>query len=38
MKLNVAAYPDSPNVYDSLSDAYLAGGEKELARQHANVG
>ena len=31
-KLNAAAYPDSPNVYDSLSDAYLATGEKVLAR------
>jgi tetratricopeptide (TPR) repeat protein len=35
MKLNVAAYPDSPNVYDSLSDAYLADGQKELALQNA---
>ncbi|HMK24190.1 MAG TPA: alpha/beta hydrolase [Terriglobales bacterium] len=31
-KLNAAAYPESPNVYDSLSDAYLAAGEKLLAR------
>jgi dienelactone hydrolase len=35
LKLNAAAYPDSPNVYDSLSDAYLATGEKDLARQNA---
>lgn len=35
MKLNVAAYPNSPNVYDSLSDAYLADGQKELALQNA---
>jgi dienelactone hydrolase len=35
MKLNVAAYPNSPNVYDSLSDAYLGDGQKELARQNA---
>jgi dienelactone hydrolase len=35
LKLNVVAYPDSPNVYDSLSDAYLADGHKELARQNA---
>jgi dienelactone hydrolase len=35
MKLNVAAYPNSPNVYDSLSDAYLADGQKDLARQNA---
>lgn len=31
MKLNVEAYPDSPNVYDSLGDAYLAAGQKDLA-------
>ena len=35
MKLNVLAYGDSPNVYDSLSDAYLANGQKDLARQNA---
>jgi tetratricopeptide (TPR) repeat protein len=35
MRLNVTAYPNSPNVYDSLSDAYLADGQKELARQNA---
>ena len=35
MKLNVAAYPDSPNAYDSLSDAYLADGQKELALLNA---
>ncbi len=35
MKLNLAAYPNSPNVYDSLSDAYLADGQKDLARQNA---
>jgi dienelactone hydrolase len=34
-KLNVVAYPNSPNVYDSLGDGYLAGGQKELARQNA---
>ncbi|HLJ27769.1 MAG TPA: alpha/beta fold hydrolase [Candidatus Angelobacter sp.] len=34
-KLNAIAYPDSPNVYDSLSDAYLANGEKDLARKNA---
>ncbi len=31
MQLNVEAYPDSPNVYDSLGDAYLAAGQKDLA-------
>jgi dienelactone hydrolase len=35
MKLNVTAYPNSPNVYDSLADAYLANGQKDLARQNA---
>jgi tetratricopeptide (TPR) repeat protein len=35
LKLNSAAYPDSPNVYDSLSDAYLADGQKDLARENA---
>jgi dienelactone hydrolase len=35
MKLNVAGYPNSPNVFDSLSDAYLADGQKDLARQNA---
>ena len=34
-QLNVAAYPNSPNVYDSLGDAYLADGQKVLARQNA---
>jgi dienelactone hydrolase len=35
LKLNAEAFPDSPNVYDSLGDAYLADGDKELARQNA---
>ena len=35
MKLNVTAFPESPNAYDSLSDAYLADGQKEPARQNA---
>src|SRR5208337_248015 len=34
-QLNVTAYPDSPNVYDSLGDAYLANGQTDLARQNA---
>jgi tetratricopeptide (TPR) repeat protein len=33
MKLAAAAYPDSPNVYDNLGDAYLAAGDKDLARK-----
>jgi dienelactone hydrolase len=35
LKLNASAYPDSANVYDSLSDAYLADGQKDLARENA---
>ena len=34
-KLNAVAYPNSANVYDSLSDALLADGQKDLARQNA---
>jgi len=34
-KFNVTAYPNSPNVYDSLGDAYLADGQKDLARENA---
>jgi dienelactone hydrolase len=34
-EMNVAVYPDSPNVYDSLSDAYLADGQTDLARWNA---
>lgn len=30
-KLNVDAYPNSANVYDSLADGYVAAGERELA-------
>jgi hypothetical protein len=33
VKLNAMAYPNSANAYDSLSDAYLADGDNELARQ-----
>jgi dienelactone hydrolase len=32
-KINVAAYPASANVYDSLGDAYVAAGNRELAIQ-----
>jgi dienelactone hydrolase len=35
LKLNVTAYPHSANAYDSLGDAYLADGQKDLARQSA---
>jgi dienelactone hydrolase len=34
-RLNVAEYPNSANVYDSLSDGYFADGQKDLARQNA---
>ena len=30
-KLNIESYPKSWNVYDSLADAYVAAGNKELA-------
>ena len=30
-KLNVEAYPQSANVYDSLGEAYLLRGDKEQA-------
>jgi tetratricopeptide (TPR) repeat protein len=30
-KLNVEAYPNSPNADDSLGDMYLAAGQKDLA-------
>ena len=34
-KLNVMAFPRSPNVYDSLGDAYVADGQKQLAQENA---
>jgi len=34
-KLNAKAFPNSPNVYDSLSDAYLADAQSALAIQNA---
>ncbi len=33
-QLNVTAFPDSPNVYDSLADAYIANHQTDLARQN----
>ena len=30
-KLNVLAYPESANTYDSLGEAYMTNGDKELA-------
>lgn len=32
LKLNVELYPQSSNVYDSLGEAYMESGDKELAR------
>jgi dienelactone hydrolase len=37
LKLVVAAYPNSANAYDSLGDAYLADGQKDLARSNAKL-
>jgi Flp pilus assembly protein TadD len=33
-KLNVEAFPDAWNVYDSLGEAYALNGETELAIQN----
>ena len=30
-KLNVELYPESPNVYDSLGEAYMKNGDSDLA-------
>jgi dienelactone hydrolase len=35
LKLNADAFPNSPNVWDSLGDIYLADGQLELARQNS---
>ena len=34
-QLNLLAYPDSADANDNLADAYLADGQKNLARQYA---
>jgi tetratricopeptide (TPR) repeat protein len=34
-KLNLLAYPDSADEHSNLADAYLADGQKDLARQYA---
>lgn len=34
-ELNLLAYPDSADANDSLANAYLADGQKDLARRHA---
>ena len=33
-KLNVEAYPESGNVYDSLAEAYMTDGQMGLAIEH----
>jgi len=33
-KINVTAYPESANTYDSLGEAYMINGDKELAVQN----
>lgn len=33
MRLNVAAYPNSPVAHDHSADAYLAAGQTALARE-----
>lgn len=35
MKLNVELFPDSPNAYDSLADAYEANGQRNMAVENA---
>jgi formylglycine-generating enzyme required for sulfatase activity len=34
-ELNLLAYPDSADAHSNLADAYLADGQKELAREYA---
>ena len=34
-KLNLLAYPNSADAHSNLADAYLADGQKDLARQYA---
>jgi tetratricopeptide (TPR) repeat protein len=31
-RANIAAYPESPRVYQAIGDAYLAGGHRTAAR------
>jgi len=35
-KMNVRAYPESANTYDSLGEAYMVNGDKELAIKNYN--
>ena len=34
-RVNLEAYPDSADVEDNLADAYLADGQRDMARAHA---
>jgi hypothetical protein len=34
-KLNLLAYPESTDAHENLAEAYLADGQKDLARQYA---
>jgi tetratricopeptide (TPR) repeat protein len=34
-QLNLLAYPDSADAHSNLADAYMADGQKDLARQYA---
>lgn len=36
LKWNVELYPESPNVYDSLADAFEATGQTDLAIEYSN--
>jgi tetratricopeptide (TPR) repeat protein len=35
LKLNLLAYPESADAHETLAEAYLADGQKDLALQHA---
>jgi Flp pilus assembly protein TadD len=35
MELNLFAYPESADAHETLAEAYLANGQKDWARQHA---
>jgi Flp pilus assembly protein TadD len=35
LKLNLLAYPESADAHETLAEAYLANGQKNLARQNA---
>jgi hypothetical protein len=35
LELNLLAYPESADAHETLAEAYLANGQKDLARQHA---